>query len=1659
MVYDVDLESNDGYNDIALTYKDVQELSSREKVVAFFGRLHYDISPRMRQTLAAMNFTSDNLSNNVKAIERIALHDDVAPFAVYLFEVRSMTVSLRNEIVQRFRNGEGDYLLVLTDDYQRLDFVLVEHYTQTVTLSNETVTIQQLPLGNKPVSARPHVLQVERSNPGEVALRVLRRFTYTEQDTLTQYEKLLNAYIVATWSSPYFNNHALFSDYYLTERLRDEVEWTDNVERMALRKAYKSLRSYYDNARNVCTGKPVQVLRQNLVEPIFEMLGFSFKAQSGVRVQSDDPTTAFPDYRLYDGSTGESGRAQGRAPTEKNTRPLALCLTYPWGRNLDGKDDLRDEQTAGENPGAVVVTLLDGGGADWVMLTNGIIWRLYAAKAHSRATNYYEINLPETLSLDASRREDALRYFWLLFRKVAFLPIERAVVGERRSLSLLDYLLVESDLHARALGERLKNRVFEEIFPHFALGFVNYARQHKLLPVDIEAWPAEERNRLLEPFFNGTLNFLYRLLFLFYAESRDLLPVRQERKYYEQSLQKLKMEIAQDAGRLQDRVEQNLRDYSETGTELYDRLMLLFHALDKGNPTLNVPIYNGGLFLTDVPPHQEGEPAEITVARFLAEHKMPDRQLALGLDLMARDVDERMTKERLAASGTDEYSHELVFIDYKSLGVRHLGSIYEGLLEFKLRVAPEEMAVVEGKRTEEIVPYTEAMRTHRRILKIRQGKELKERLIKRGAIYLENDRRERKASGSYYTPDYIVKYIVEQTVGPILKQKLDRLRVVFRHAQQDLYTTQQNWRGIPHKWNNTTPEHQIYKRYSATLNDAFFDIKVLDPAMGSGHFPVEVVDYITDQMAKWLNAYKWNPIVYEMGLTRKAIEEDMKKQNVTIDFDKLTDLNLLKRRVLKSCIYGVDLNPMAVELTRVSLWLDCFTLGAPLSFLDHHIKCGNSLIGAEVSAVLKDIKANLFGYQFGYLLDAAQLMRGVSKRSDVTAKEVAESRQAYQQADDVLRPHKRLFNVWLSQYFSNRKKEVQEIASQYAQNIVDDNYAGFNESDVKAIKAATAIASSKRFFHWELEFPEIYFDEHERKEDGGFDAVVGNPPYVRQEGLGDDKTAFKELYTVYNSIADLYTYFIERAHTLLRPGGRFSMITANKFMRANYGMALRKFLTSNIRLEQLINFGELRVFEEAATDPLITVSSKNAPGSSVSYVQVKNLQFSSLNEVVASQALPLQASTLAGPSWTLTGASQQAVLDKMQKNTLLLKNYSNRTIEYGIKTGFNEAFVIDSATRTRLITEDPASTEIIKPFLVGDDIRRYYADFKDQYVIFTRRGINIKNYSAIEQYLLQYRKQLEPRPRNWNSKIDGEWLGRKPGPYKWYEIQDNVAYYADFEQPKIIYPVIAMSGRFSFDENGYYSNDKTFIIPTDDKYLLALLNSNLVWSYLVKICSVLGDADEGGRLELRSVHVETTPIRRINYVTPNDKRAYYQGKAHLLYQQCLQEHGKPDCIMGFVDHHLAQQPEASDVVRDLLALLAEEMLCLNKEKRALQQEFLTYLVDALHIKPDKDGRAGVEALTGKSRLLDYAGDYQKGEDALLPDDLWELVRKNRARVEANLAQASLKERVLMKYQQSLDKVLPLKEQLRHTDALIDRVVYRLYGLTEEEIAVVEGREV
>lgn len=1189
--------------DKEVTRQQIQSLNNSEAVAAFFAYLGYDTNSRIQQTPVNLGITSETVQRQIKRVVRIA--DQQGLLSVYLIEMTSVTIAGIQGTIRPLRNRAGQYLFILTNDYESIDFILL----QRVTPEGEGKGITP-----KQVGIRPRILTVSRRNPDVVALRVLRRFSYTELDPFAQFDKLVSAFGVAEWSEPLFNNRALFSDYYLKSRLPEDSSWRDDPK-----PAYQKFVNLFTEAPRRWGGKPIQEVAKGLLEPAFALLGFSFRGND--RNSGGSPN---PHYHLYH-------------PGVNNSESLAVCLTYSWGRYLDGKDETRDQEKPNENPGQIVVSLLEKGEAPWAIVTNGKHWRLYSARAHSRATNYYEIDLEETLS--APDPSEIFRYFWLLFRREAFEIKEVLKEGERVKASFLDILFDGSETYAKELGERLKERVFEKIFPHFAHGFIEDMRaKDKEFEVDQQA---------LNKIFQGTLTSLYRLLFLLYAEARDLFPVKEVRGYWEKSLTRIKEEVAHAARNIVDEAPEYLkRAYDKNFTILYDRLSELFHIIDRGDHALNVPLYNGGLFITD--PDPEDSSPESQNAYFLLQHKIPDQFLVLGLDLMARDLDEK--------------TQALVFIDYKSLGVRQLGSIYEGLLEFKLRIAPEKMAVVKGKKTEEVIPYREAQKEGRKILTKGRGKEAEERVYPKGSIYLENDRRERKATGSYYTPDHIVKYIVQNAVGPILKEKFEAVTSKLREAQKSYHEAVKAWPAFkmaPGK----NPE-LVAQRFRGAV-DELFTIRVLDPAMGSGHFLVEAVDFITDRMLDFLNGFPWNPIQAELKRTRETILEEMDRQGVTIDPGRLTDVALLKRHVLKRCIYGVDLNPMAVELAKVSLWLDCFTLGAPLSFLDHHMRCGNSLIGVpveevkeavepEVKIVVKERRAasasewkeietrasqfTLFGSRFAGLLLATDLMRHVGEISDVTSAQVQQSRVEYRKASDALAPFKRILDIYTSQWFGNngemkksRRAQSEPKAIAFLKSPKAEAFINARDekslkivlnglpSDLRAIgETALRAASERRFFHWELEFPEVFYGPRpgttqaiERLEEAGFDAVIGNPPYdvLATEELGYDVSeylAFYESDPVYDPAIrgkkNLYKLFICRGAAEMSAAGAFSFIVPMALLGDDQASGVRRLLLEKTGLISVEAFPQKddpyhRVFPEAKLSTTIFVLRAKFTGS------------------------------------------------------------------------------------------------------------------------------------------------------------------------------------------------------------------------------------------------------------------------------------------------------------------------------------------------------------------------------------------------------------------------------------------------------------------------------
>jgi hypothetical protein len=693
--------------DLDLTAKEITELASPDAIAAFLAKLGYDTSDRALLSPGALGLSGDSASA-VKKIE--LLSEDPEQFLRVVFaQPKSLTAKVRTDLVRVLGKSNLDHMLVLASDFDTLEFVFLDKRKRE----------QKGPVASERIQVVPKTISISRRTPTRLDLRTLRRFTWTCRDALEQFDKLRSVFDAAAYTGEYFQNRGLFSDYFLRDRLREDPAWPDNPSEM-----FAFVRDLLREAQTRLNSAGKDTLRNQLIEPIFIKLGF----QPSVNRPSKTDQTQ-PDYLLRSSDGAK----------------LTAAFVYAWDRWLDGPD-LNDTDTPEENPGACVVTALDAGTADWIIVTNGRLWRLYSRQAHARATNFYEVDLVEALTASGDTDpNEAFRYWWLFLRPEAFMP-------RAEGQGWLDDILLGSREYAKRLGDRLKDRIFLTIFPHLAEGFLVDRKQR----LGIAKAPTDEE---LSEVFEATLTLLYRLLFLLYAESRDLLPIR-EAPYQAASLKRIKEEIAEKAGVAESEVAgQVTKAYSAKDAALYERLSSLFQAMDKGDPILNVPTYNGGLF--NAAPDKSNR-REHRIARFLLEHKIPDRFLALAIDRLARDQDERTLA--------------LLFVDYKSLEVRHLGSIYEGLLEFKLKLADEDLTTQADKKGETYIPLSQARGIgRRRVAGV---------VVPKGQVYLSNDKFERKASGSYYTPDPIVEYIVAHTAGPVLDEKLDALRPEFRKVRK-----------------------------------------------------------------------------------------------------------------------------------------------------------------------------------------------------------------------------------------------------------------------------------------------------------------------------------------------------------------------------------------------------------------------------------------------------------------------------------------------------------------------------------------------------------------------------------------------------------------------------------------------------------------------------------------------------------------------------------------------------------------------------------------------------------------------------------------------------------------------------------------------------------
>jgi hypothetical protein len=390
-------------------------------------------------------------------------------------------------------------------------------------------------------------------------------------------------------------------------------------------------------------------------------------------------------------------------------------------------------------------------------------------------------------------------------------------------------------------------------------------------------------------------------------------------------------------------------------------------------------------------------------------------------------------------------------------------------------------------------------------------------------------------------------------------------------------------------------------------------------------------------------------------------------------------------------------------------------------------------------------------------------------------------------------------------------------------------------------------------FDWQAAFPQVFTV-------GGFDVVIGNPPYVRQEELKGIKQYFDSHYKTFSPTADLYVNFIEKGVKVLKSTGLFGMIVSNKWIRAAYGKPLRYFISRETTLLEVVDLAGLPVFEGATVRTLILLCSA-LPGAQkyYRYLSPPSLQEfqlitngDELLKLMMKDSVKLSISDLKPEGWAFISTESNILLKKLQNNSLQIPAYIKGKPYFGIKTGFNEAFVINLETRNKLISEDPKSAEIIKPLLAGRDIHRYSMENTCNFLIWTYIGIPIENYPAIFSYLKQYQVQLQKRWDKGNH---------------WWELR-ACDYYDRFAIPKIIYPDIATNCRFYLDTKGYFGANTTYFIPNSDMYLLGILNSKVAQYYFSQVCAGL---EGGGTIYLRffDQYIENFPVHTVNYSDTN----------------------------------------------------------------------------------------------------------------------------------------------------------------------------------------------
>jgi Alw26I/Eco31I/Esp3I family type II restriction m6 adenine DNA methyltransferase len=1137
---------------------------------------------------------------------------------------------------------------------------------------------------------------------------------------------------------------SIFSTHYLLERLPQAGSniWLSDEKVLPI---YKAIRDLYEkNIVGLRKGNEANTERR-FIDKVFNELGFGYLNQTKI---PETERRQVPDYFLYS-SRKDADKAFESSSRKKYKLAISIAEAKRWDHNLNQPSSGTWKAPKGRYPHQQIRDYLnESEHIRWGILTNGKEWRLYFKEG--RSGKFFEIDLEKCLG-DLQK----FKYFYTLFRPGAF-------IKDSLGKCLLDHIFEESLRFQEDVEKDLREKVFKCV-EWLGQGFL-FREENHLTEKDLDS------------IYHYSLILLYRILFVLNAEARDLLPTNPLTKYYRHyGIQRIK-----------DKVRQEIGDFINAKTTLYDELSALFHLINGDNEKLNrelkIPRYNGGLFDPERYP-------------FFEEKKVGDNILSeIIYELSCR---------------TDKNGEEHS-IDYKGLGERHLGTVYEGLLEHKFT-------------------------------------------FENGDVVLRNDKGERKAIGAYYTPDYIVKYIVENTLKPILKEI----------------------------------DENIHKHHKGEKNDSFareiLKLNICDPAMGSGHFLVETVQYLADEIA-------YHPTT-QLKTSKEEAEDEV---------------NYWKRRVVESCIYGVDIKELAVELAKLSLWLKTVDKSQPLNFLDHHLRCGNSLIGARISDLnylpqpKGKKKADLPNEQL-VLFDTSKFKEDITaivkgfqaiedmpseKLSDIKAKE-----KTFKNLVEELNKYREIADLWTSLFFGNSLEEKEQVfeellKDQYkfqldifgpgteiaekkkAKIVMSNKIYNFIVSTLQSpdgkehipklsslLENSETIATERRFFHWELEFPEIFFNEDgSPKENPGFDCVIGNPPYdvLSELEQGRDVKPEKEFFSqnvkygpAIGSKLNFYRFFSILSLNLLKDKGMHGFIVPMALLGDKQAKPLREFMLKKNYLQKIEAFPQKddptdRVFPEAKLSTCVYILRKEKP--SLFFIRIHPgkdiLEVSISLSIKPSQIEEFDKENLSIPSYPNMTAEDFHLALKMKRvsNGVMLKHFAP-----------SQQGEVNLTEHSEFLTDKDKGQIILR----GAHINRY--EFQEEPKQGTPMYLDVKRF------------------------LDAHGKNTKAYDFKYSRIGYQRG--SAIDNWRRITATIIEKDNFCSDTINYIVKPKEYNLFA----ILALLNSSL-WEWRFRLTSTNN--------HVNAYEIDSMPMLPMSFTTPKQERIGRVDEAIELYKNYMVDFGK-----------------------------------------------------------------------------------------------------------------------------------------------------------------------